>query len=576
MSISSDDSLFGEEENLIISEGDDIDYYAVLNVARNATIEEINRAYKARCLLFHPDRHTDEGSKKDAERVFVVLRKAHETLSDPQKRSIYDAVGLGGLEMSGWQLVSRSNNVENIKREYEFLKKLRETEIMVQRIHPTSSYHVKVHLAGLFCEDPEDRYAPSLAGMTIFQAVDSAITSADRVGLSGRVKMINGKGDGQVSTSWKHSASSTLHLESVATLSPDNATAAVRVNKAIGPRFLFILSPSVSYFPLQETFDASVSTTFSLQLTSNWQGSVALSAGLRNSFISSTILRTELNQQKCSFNLTLSPMNSFVRTNYIWRFPNDSRLEAAATVGTVGVIGSMMYEQKLSRYSKIGCGLTLNYPSCLLVGKIRLNTGLSHYELHLVLCDAPEELARSVVYGVVFPYVAFQTAKLLFRGPFSRIAHYFDDTSLDDQVDEVKREDATRVVNLMRPTAERVARTEANRRGLVIVEARYGQMKGDNPAYPLPGEQLIDVTVPLQAMVADSQLRLYSVKGALPGFYDPCPGEQKMLRVVYRFHDLMHAVVVPDEMPLNIPLSSEFCKHRLLFHSLCLVHRIDQ
>ncbi|KAI6218225.1 DnaJ domain protein [Aphelenchoides fujianensis] len=485
MSISSDDSLFGEEENLIISEGDDIDYYAVLNVARNATIEEINRAYKARCLLFHPDRHTDEGSKKDAERVFVVLRKAHETLSDPQKRSIYDAVGLGGLEMSGWQLVSRSNNVENIKREYEFLKKLRETEIMVQRIHPD------------------------------LLAVDSAITSADRVGLSGRVKMINGKGDGQVSTSWKHSASSTLHLESVATLSPDNVTAAVRVNKAIGPRFLFILSPSVSYFPLQETFDASVSTTFSLQLTSNWQGSVALSAGLRNSFISSTILRTELNQQKCSFNLTLSPMNSFRADELHLALPE--RLAAWRR-----------RPPKLSRYSKIGCGLTLNYPSCLLVGKIRLNTGLSHYELHLVLCDAPEELARSVVYGVVFPYVAFQTAKLLFRGPFSRIAHYLDDTSLDDQVDEVKREDAARVVNLMRPTAERVARTEANRRGLVIVEARYGQMKGDNPAYPLPGEQFID-------------LRLYSVKGALPGFYDPCPGEQKMLRVVYRFHDLMHA-----------------------------------
>ncbi|KAI6197244.1 hypothetical protein M3Y94_01201600 [Aphelenchoides besseyi] len=562
MSMSSDDdSLFAEDTDLIVNESSDIDYYAILNLPRNATIDEINRAYKSRCLCFHPDRHTDETTKKDAEKIFVILRKAHETLSDPQKRAIYDAVGLAGLEMSGWQLVSRSNNVENIKREYEFLKKLRETEIMIQRVHPTSSYHVKVHAAGLFCEDPEDRYWPSLAGMSIFQAVDSALTSSDRVGLSGRVKMGNGRGDGQVSTSWKHSSSATLHLESVASVSPDNAMATIRVNKAISPRVLFILSPTVTYFTPQETFDASISTTLSLQLATNWQGSVALNVGLRNSYISSTILRTELNQQQCMFNLTLSPTNSYIRTNYIWRFPNESRLETTATVGGFGVIGSLMYEQKLSRYSKLGCGISLTYPACLLTGKLRLNTGLSHYELHVVLCDAPEEIGRSIVFGVVFPYVVFQTAKVLFRGPFNRLARVFDDTTQDDQVDEMKREDANRVVNLMRPTAERVARTETNRRGLVIVEAKYGQMQGDNPAYPVPGEQLIDVTIPLQAMVTDSQLRLYSVKQQLPGFYDPCPGEHKMLRVVYKFHDNLHAVSVPDEMALNIPLS---------------IHRIDQ
>jgi len=49
-----------------------------------ATSEEINKAYKTRSLIFHPDRHTDEQTKKDAEKIFVKLRKAHESESPPR------------------------------------------------------------------------------------------------------------------------------------------------------------------------------------------------------------------------------------------------------------------------------------------------------------------------------------------------------------------------------------------------------------------------------------------------------------------------------------------------------------
>jgi DnaJ family protein C protein 11 len=239
-------------------------------------------------------------------------------LTDPQKRAIYDAVGLRGLEMQGWQLVSKSDNAENIRREYEFLKKLRESEIMLQRIHPTSSFHVKINAAGLFCEDPDQRYFPSLAGLSIYQAVDTALTVNDRFGLSGKVRTINGRGDGQMSMSWKRPINPTLHLETLGTVSSDNATGIFKISKSINPKLLVALSPSISYYPLQDIFDASIGTSLSLQLANNWQGSVAIGAGTRVSYISTTILRTELNQQQASINLTVNLLNFMFNFIFIY------------------------------------------------------------------------------------------------------------------------------------------------------------------------------------------------------------------------------------------------------------------
>lgn len=67
----------------------------------------------------------------------------------------------------------------------------------------------------------------------------------------------------------------------------------------------------------------------------------------------------------------------------------------------------------------------------------------------------------------------------------------------------------------MRPQAERNANTEKAKGGLIIIEAKYGHMLGDGPTaalYPLLGDRVIDVTLALQALVHDSQLRLYSSK----------------------------------------------------------------
>jgi len=67
------------------------DYYEILGVARDATPEEINKAYKRLSLKHHPDRNL---SNPHATTEFQYLAKIHETLAkDPRKRAMYDLHG---------------------------------------------------------------------------------------------------------------------------------------------------------------------------------------------------------------------------------------------------------------------------------------------------------------------------------------------------------------------------------------------------------------------------------------------------------------------------------------------------
>ncbi|XP_062235697.1 dnaJ homolog subfamily B member 6b isoform X2 [Platichthys flesus] len=75
------------------------EYYDMLGVQRNATQDEIKKAYRKLALKWHPDKNPDY--KEEAERKFKELSEAYEVLSDESKRSIYDRYGKDGLSAGG-------------------------------------------------------------------------------------------------------------------------------------------------------------------------------------------------------------------------------------------------------------------------------------------------------------------------------------------------------------------------------------------------------------------------------------------------------------------------------------------
>ncbi len=74
------------------------DYYDVLGVSRDATPEQIKKAYRGLARKYHPD--VNPGNK-DSERLFKEAQEAYDILSDPEKRAMYDQYGMAGFQGMG-------------------------------------------------------------------------------------------------------------------------------------------------------------------------------------------------------------------------------------------------------------------------------------------------------------------------------------------------------------------------------------------------------------------------------------------------------------------------------------------
>ncbi len=75
------------------------DYYEVLGVPKNASVDEIKKSYRQAALKHHPDRNPGD---KEAETKFKEAAEAYEVLADEEKRGRYDQFGHAGLESAGY------------------------------------------------------------------------------------------------------------------------------------------------------------------------------------------------------------------------------------------------------------------------------------------------------------------------------------------------------------------------------------------------------------------------------------------------------------------------------------------
>ncbi|XP_050533884.1 dnaJ homolog subfamily C member 11 [Daktulosphaira vitifoliae] len=543
------------------------DYYSVLNLPKTATLEEITYAYRRLSKIYHPDKHVDESKKTEAEILFNKTQKAYEVLKDPHQRAIYDCVGVKGLKTEGWEIVHRTKTPQEIREEYEALARDREERMLRLRTNARCVFTANIDASDVFepnkyleYDDNVDSYIyiPSIevSSMSMSMSTDAPITLRDTIVLSGNLSSRSGS----VSSSYKRLLSTNGWIKY-------DITAGNGLH--VGAKIFKMLTKNVF-----GTIEGSLSDLTSGKLKPIGRVMLGTSLGNRTSgYISlggqlsslkHTTLSTEVEHNTersyymCKIEVGFAPAISML---YTWKFlEQDMSLRIYAKAGVINSKLEYGLEKKVSKLNTFAAAVQIDTLNGITL-RLKFIRASQTYVFPILLSH--DIIPAPIFYATFVPVVSWFVAKNIILDPVMR---EYKNMKINKQREVNKkrmaelRQEALAAINLMMATMERIVREETEKRGLIIILAKYGNaelikqsgqsLADDNILQP----NIIDVTVPLQCLVKDSQLILHNTtKCQLPGFYDPCIGEDKVLSIRYIYRDNEHDVTINDNEFLRIP-----------------------
>lgn len=539
-------------------------YYARLNISRDASQDEINGTYRRLSRMYHPDKHVDPEQKKKADLLFSKIKKAYEVLSDPHQRAIYDTVGVKGLNTDGWEIVQRTKTPQEIREEFERLERERLERRLQQRTNPRGNVVVNINATDLFTtyDDELDymdkSFFPSveISGMSISQSIEAPLTLRDTLTLNGNLSTQNGNGAGSFMIACKRllATNGWVEGELVAGNGPIASVKLFRtITKSIFGNFATRLKLTPGGIKL------GFVSTLGMPLDVHTQGYLTWNIGFASSMTTMLIRDTESSHSSIMLSLGLS--SSFVSMNHTWKInEEDLRLRVHCKIGTVNSVVECSAEKKVSEQSSLGAAVSVGIPSGVIL-KIRITRAQQTYFFPIHLCEEPRLIPS--VYATVTPLIVWLAVKKLIVDPFVREQkekHIERQREINKNKMEEKRREARAAVDLMKATYDRIRREEENRNGLIILNALYGKesdIVARNDSTENQEIEVIDVVIPLQCLVKNSQLTLHdSAKSQLSGFYDPCVGEDKVLYIQYLYHSHLFDTTIKDKEGLRIPKQS--------------------
>ncbi|KAF8899764.1 hypothetical protein CPB84DRAFT_1779906 [Gymnopilus junonius] len=559
--------------------------YSVLNLPKDASQAEINERHRSLSLLFHPDKQTDTKLKESANKEFLDIQKAYQVLSDPFLRQVYDTLGYDGLAMK-WSPEIRSRTKEEIQdilnQGWLDLTKHR----LRQSVLPKAKISCSLNASPLF--SPKINSFRGRWISRIRERIRATYALSQSLGYSVEKKV---------------SEKTSLSIEAQSTLDVKKASISFlgAVRHQFSPRVVTLTTfsfshPYVTRFEVkyEDPDDAlNFKTTFS-PLYLNTLPPTTLS-------ISRRLFRSRPQKGKISLRIAKQPSISFffispptldlneedgsspqfgppttlglkhvafeknIGLTFDDIFPRlvaetsltfielSTRLKASMQLSfTTGVLYSLGAHWS-NETTEVSSAIVLNATSLLL----QIDCSYLDQQISLPILLATDSSPLLVLGTIVVPSTLTLLGYHFFVLPRRRVQRkaHIQSARKEFEEDYESRRQRNAVEALLKDAARKQMRQEAERGGLVIQEAAYGpeEVELDGPEESV----LLDVTIPVQALVRKSQLHIPGgdSKAALQGFSDPAPFAAKSLRIRYSFRGRQHYAEIPDYMPVVLPLA---------------------
>ena len=543
-------AAFGDENELDnLEDAANAEYYTILNVSRDASCDEIKAAYRRLCILYHPDKYPEKDKKQVAEKLFSKLKEAYEVLVDPRRRAIYDRRGKEGIE-NDLQLTERITVPVELMEEYEKFHKWWEERVYIQKSNPAGYFKVNLDATELLSGYDD---GIKLNKMMFSQSVDTPLSSSTSgtVMAAGAVNPLSLFAGLQFSL--RHILSS-RNWVGIAFMAATQPSLKAEFYHALSNHVYLQGSGGIIFLPYGVMVDTSVSLTH--RISPHTTGQITIK-DINMSSVRAKLVHEFSPKLKGLVAIETGFTQSYTKLQLSYEAYPHYQLTGSVKAYSDGSLW-VCYgaEHEVAEMTTIGA-----YVELLSTGGVALRLKLSRttqsYSAHIALSDSTD--IATILYATIIPLGIFACVKVLALTPYLRHRREKELRSrkeaMTKEMAEKKRE-AEQAIDLMSASIQRVTNIEQARHGLIIREAYYGRLfdAGDHPA---GDDKVIDVHIPLQVMVKDSKLILPATsKAHITGFYDPCFGEKKHLRVVYQFRGTLHEVTIENMDPLVIPRQS--------------------
>ena len=576
-------------------------------VSRDATEDDIKKAYRALAQVAHPDKHSSSVLREAASRSFNTLNEAYEILSDKERRRVYDVYGMAGLN-AGLEVGRRHKSLREISEEFERARAKERRAQMEAKLNFRGSYGFSFSAAHLFDERVRHRRAliaarrglPTggspfldLNGVDFNSVFDVPTWSDDATAYVGaQGQMSRGAGAGGLILGLRKTASEHTSWECALVMGSMQSAATFHVQRQLSARAAGTLA--YSYAAAQGGLGLEVGVQ--RQLSEHSKGHLTWNVGPVGGV--STGAQRAKGKTSWKADVSVGPASSGVAGFVARRLSKRSTFRLGVRLGTTAIDFDVGCTRKMNRETSLGLSVSVGIRGVHL--KLRFNHSGQRFQFPILL--APRATVANASTSLAIPFAAVGILKRYVVKPYALKLRVEEQAVLRSkhaaQVAADKAEARAAQELLKAQAAARVAK-EREKNGLVVERAVFGHFprrtrpkagepivegfreetdtaegtddargagttgtsgdgdgdgNGDGETKPAPAPWL-DVTVAAQFMVFDSHLDVHAGahKPSLLGFCDPCPDEKAYLRVRYTYRGVPHEVTVGEDDPLAIP-----------------------